>query len=209
MQKKDLIALIVLGEIIALFIFLILQANGFGGWSLLVLFVILPGLTILGIYLAKLIGKKFLIVYQFAKYAVVGIANTAVDFGVFNLLMWIGQTYEGKIIFFLNTISFLVAVVHSYFWNKFWTFKNKQNVNKTIQFIQFIIVSLIGALINSGIVYAMSSLMNPACGLSQNAWVNTSKVAATVISLVWNFIGYKLIVFREIKTNGKQSGNLS
>lgn len=209
MQKKDLIALIILGEIIALFVFLILQANGFGGWSLLLLFVILPGLTILGIYLAKLIGRKFLIVYQFAKYAVVGVANTAVDFGVLNLLMWMGQTYEGKIIFFFNTISFLVAVVHSYFWNKFWTFKNKQSENKTIQFIQFMIISLIGALINSGIVYVLGSLINPACGLSQRAWINVVKVIATVISLIWNFVGYKLIVFKEIKNNGKQPSNLS
>jgi putative flippase GtrA len=207
MKKNELIVTIILSEIIALFALFILLSAGYGGWSLAVLFVILPGLAMLGIYLAQLIGRKFLVVYQFAKYALVGLANTAVDFGIFNLLMWAGQTYEGKIIFLFNTISFLIAVVHSYFWNKLWTFKDKRNANKAIQFVQFVIVSLIGALINSGIVYAMSSLVDPACGLSQNAWVNTSKVVATVISLVWNFVGYKLIVFKEIKPT--QGGSAS
>ncbi len=210
MEKNDLIAVIILGEIIALFLFFILQATGFGGFSLILLFVILPALTIIGFYIAHLIGKKILVVFQFAKYAIVGVANTAVDFGVLNLLMWATKIYEGKTIILLNTVSFLVAVVHSYFWNKFWTFrdKKKEKTNNAIQFIQFVVVSLIGTLINSGIVYVVSSLINPACGLSQTAWVNVAKVIATVISLIWNFVGYKLIVFKEIK-NGKQPGNLS
>jgi putative flippase GtrA len=211
MEKKNLIAVIVLGEIIALFVLFILLSAGYGGWSLVVLFVILPGLALLGFYIAQLIGRRILVVFQFAKYALVGLANTAVDFGILNLLMLITGAYEGKTIILLNTISFLIAVVHSYFWNKFWTFrdKNKEKINNAIQFIQFIIVSIIGTLINTGIVYVISSLIKPACDLSQTAWVNIAKVIATIISLVWNFVGYKLIVFKETKEDGKQPSDIT
>ena len=150
-------------------------------------------------YIAQLIGRKFKIVSQLAKYALVGIANTAVDFGILNLLAWVIGKYEGGIVGILNVVSFIVAVIHSYFWNKFWTFENKKKVNTVIQFIQFVIVSIIGMLINTVIVYAMSTLVQPACGLGPKAWLNIAKVIATIASLIWNFIGYKLIVFKEVK----------
>ncbi len=207
MQKKDLVSVIILGEIIALFMFFILLSTGYGAWSLIVLFAILPLLAIIGFYVAKLIGKKFLIVFQFAKYALVGLANTAVDFGVLNLLAWVTGKYEGSIVGLINIISFAVAVVHSYFWNKFWTFENKKKVNTVIQFIQFIVVSIIGMLINTAIVYIMSTLVQPACGLGPRAWLNMAKIIATVVSLIWNFIGYKLIVFKEVKPT--QGGSVS
>jgi len=199
MGKKDLISVIILSEIIALFVFFILLSTGYGAWSLLVLFIILPGLGMSAFYIAQLIGRKFKIVSQLAKYALVGIANTAVDFGILNLLAWVIGKYEGGIVGILNVVSFIVAVIHSYFWNKFWTFENKKKVNTVIQFIQLVIVSIIGMLINTVIVYAMSTLVQPACGLGPKAWLNIAKVIATIASLIWNFIGYKLIVFKEVK----------
>jgi putative flippase GtrA len=58
------------------------------------------------------------------------------------------------------------------------------------------VVSIIGALINSGIVFAISTFVDPMFGLSQAVWVNAAKVVATGISLIWNFLGYKFIVFK-------------
>ncbi len=207
MKKKDLIVVFVLSEIIALFLFFILKSLQFNFFPLGILFVVLPILAITGIYIAYLVGKKISIIFQLAKYAIVGLANTAVDFGVLNLLMWSSGINNGKTIVLFNTISFLIAVTHSYFWNKFWTFKSGDKTNSATQFIQFLIVSIIGVFINTGIVYALSSLVNPMFNLNQSAWINVVKIIATVISLAWNFIGYKLIVFKE--KNGEQPSNLS
>jgi len=205
MKKSDIIAVLILGEIIAIFLFFIFKTLGFGEFPLGYLFVILPVLAIIGVYVAYLIGKKLPVLFQFAKYVVVGLANTAVDFGILNLLMWSTKIYEGKTIILLNSIAFLGAVIHSYFWNKLWTFKTKEKVNVASQFLQFLIISLIGVLINSGIVYMIITWIKPMAGVE--IWANIAKVIATVVSLVWNFIGYKLIVFKE--KSGKQSGNLS
>jgi len=200
MRKLDIIASLVLGEITAIFAVFVLQELNFNLFPLAVLFVALPVLALLGVYIANIIGRKIPIIFQFAKYAVAGAANTAVDFGVLNILMFLTNTSKGEKIIILNSVAFLVAVIHSYLWNKFWTFKSTEKENSAVQFLQFLIVSLIAVLINGAIVYIISSKINPVFGLSDVAWTNIAKVVATVISLVWNFIGYKFIVFN--KKNG-------
>lgn len=60
----------------------------------------------------------------------------------------------------------------------------------------FVVVSVVGILINSGIVAGGTAVFPPQFGLNQELWTNLVKAAATAISLVWNFVGYKLLVFR-------------
>ena len=196
MKKSDIVAVVVLGEILAVFLNFVLKGLEIVfPYPIWILFAALPILALIAVYIAYLIGRKFLIVFQFAKYATVGLANTAVDFGILNLLMWSTRIYSGKNLFWLNSISFLVAVIHSYVWNKLWTFKAKEKTAAAKQFLQFLVVSIIGVLINSGIVYIITTWVNPMTG--KETWANLAKVAATIISLLWNFIGYKFIVFKK------------
>jgi putative flippase GtrA len=205
MKRGDIIASLILGGIIGLFLAFILQGFGVGGFSPWFLILILPILAVIGTFIGELIGKKIPIILQLIKFAMVGFANTAVDFGILNLLMGMTGIYSGKNIFFLNSISFIVAVIHSFFWNKFWTFRVKKT-EATKEFLQFLIVSIVGLLLNSAIVYMITTWMKPMFGMSEVSWANAGKIAATVISLIWNFIGYKFIVF---KKKNDQSGPLS
>ncbi len=137
---------------------------------------------------------------QFSKFVVIGLMNTAIDFSILNLLMWQTGIYKGKWIILLNAIAFTVAVINSYFWNKYWTFRAKEadepgEIAK--EFSQFIVVTLIGLAINSGIVYGVTTFIPPFFGLSLELWANLAKAAATGLSLIWNFIGYKFIVFKK------------
>ena len=136
------------------------------------------------------------LVLQGIKFVLVGILNTAIDFGVLNLLILITGITGGWAIAPLNAISFLCAATNSYLWNKFWTFKAKGGVAGK-EFSQFLIISLIGIGINTGIVVAGTSLVSPLFGLSSKVWVNLIKVLATGVSMVWNFLGYKFIVFKD------------
>jgi putative flippase GtrA len=196
MKKGDIIVSLILGGIIGLFLAFILQGFGFSLFSPWVLIPALPILAIAGVYIGELIGKKIPVILQLIKFSMVGFANTAVDFGILNLLMAMTGITSGKNIFFLNSISFVVAVTHSYFWNKFWTFKVKKT-EATKEFLQFLIVSIVGLLINGGIVYMITTWIKPMFGLTEVSWANAGKIVATVISLVWNFIGYKFIVFKK------------
>ncbi len=131
---------------------------------------------------------------QFSKFIVIGFMNTAIDFAILNFLMWWTGIYSGASIILLNIISFSIAVFNSYFWNKYWTFRDLDKIEAK-EFSQFILVTLIGLAINSSIVYGITTLISPMFGISPELWANLAKAAATGFSLIWNFIGYKFIVF--------------
>jgi putative flippase GtrA len=139
---------------------------------------------------------NFFLKFQFVRFAIIGVMNTGLDFGVLNLLIFATGVREGLSLALLNSISFSVATANSYLWNKYWTFKDKDAV-RVAEIGQFLTVSLIGLGINSSIVYLISTFVDPILGLSPAMWVNASKVVATGIALFWNFLGYKFIVFKK------------
>lgn len=140
------------------------------------------------------------LIRQFSKFVLIGFLNTAIDFTILNLLMWLTGIYKGRWIFLLNVISFSVAVVNSYLWNKFWVFKAREaDQTKEIvsEFSQFIVIAVIGMIINSLIVFSITTFIPPVFGLNPQVWANLAKALATGVSLLWNFTGYKLIVFKK------------
>ena len=134
---------------------------------------------------------------QFSKFVLIGGVNTAIDFAVLNIEIKLTGITSGSGLFVLNTISFLVAVINSYFMNKYWTFQDVTRNREETKFAQFIAVSLAGSGINSSIVAGITTFIAPAFGISPILWANVAKLLATGISLVWNFVGYKLFVFKK------------
>lgn len=67
------------------------------------------------------------------------------------------------------------------------------------QFLEFLIVSIIGLIINSFIVAIVSGwLATPLESLINSDTIkNVAKILATGVSMIWNFLGYKLVVFRK------------
>ena len=66
------------------------------------------------------------------------------------------------------------------------------------QFAIFMIVSIVGLVINSGIVALASVALAPSLSglINADTIKNVAKILATGVSLIWNFLGYKLLVFR-------------
>ncbi len=145
---------------------------------------------------ASILGKNrsFL---QFGKFVIVGFINTAIDFAVLNVLMYLTNIYKGPEIIIFNAISFTVAVINSYIMNKYWTFGDKSREGAAKQFIEFLAVSIVGIVLNTGIVYGVTTLVQPMFGLGIKLWANFAKAAATAVVLGWNFIGYKFFVFKK------------
>lgn len=141
--------------------------------------------------------KKNKSVLQFSKFFVVGILNTGIDFLILNSLMWFTHIYSGTSIIIFGTISFSVAVANSYFLNKYWTFEDKTAVKDPAQFAKFFTVSVIGWLLNTAILFSITTYIHPILGLSAALWANFAKVVATGVVLAWNFAGYKLFVFKK------------
>lgn len=137
------------------------------------------------------------LVSQFLKFAAIGVINTGIDFALLNILTTITGIKEGSGLIPLNLISFGAATINSYLMNKHWAFHDEATAQEAKKFSLFLVVSVIGALINTGVVTFVSTNVDPMFGLTQTLWLNAAKVLATGISLVWNFLGYKLFVFKK------------
>lgn len=196
MTRSDLINSVIVSFLVGVFLLPVVKTTGF--WETfpvaiwLLAIVLIPVLTVVGMFIAFMIGGRLPILWQFAKFALVGVLNTAVDFGILNLLIATVGITSGPGLIPLNAVSFSAAVINSYFWNKRWVFVGKKEGN----FLVFFIVTLVGLGINSGIVFLVATFVTPFFETSSTLWVNFAKVMATGISLFWNFTGYRIIVFK-------------
>lgn len=198
MTKKDVILGAVSGAAIALLAGPIAHNLGFP-FSLpfqAALAATLALLVPLGIALASLLARRWAVILQVAKFGVVGVLNTLIDAGMLNLLSAWSGIYGGTLIILFNSVSFSVAVVNSYFWNKYWTFGSR-DTQYGREFIQFIVVSAIGLGLNTGLVYLLTTFVTPPGGLAPQVWENVAKAIAIPLTFAWNFAGYKFIVFRQ------------
>lgn len=145
---------------------------------------------------------------QAGKFGLVGILNTVLDLGLFNLLT---QAF-GVFVVVANVISVTVAIINSYFWNKNWTFQDKSNKNLVAQFTRFVLFSLIGMGIQTFMVWLLATRWTITglwaydvvnfIGLEKifsESFVlnNWAKVWGIGLALVWNFIAYKKWTFRK------------
>ena len=138
------------------------------------------------------------LIKQFSKFFIVGIINTGIDFAILNMEMAFSGISSGSPLILFNIISFSIAVINSYYLNKYWTFEDKKadGAKATVKMTQFIGVSLIGLMLNSLVIYSFVQIVPVMFGLTAVLWANIAKVFATGVSLVWNFVGYKLWVFK-------------
>ena len=128
---------------------------------------------------------------QIIKFSITGLLNTIIDFSVLNFLIGV----LSWAVLPANTISFSVAVINSYFLNKYWTFRDKQPVHIK-QFSIFIVVSLVGLGLSNILVYLGLEVFKVyTFGLSFVWHYNIAKAISALIVLVWNFLASKFWVF--------------
>jgi putative flippase GtrA len=148
----------------------------------------------LAFWIFQIIAKKFPVFLQIAKFAAVGTFNTFLDGAVLNTLIYLTSTSSGIGYAVFKGISFVIANIASYFWNKYWTFA-AQNRATVKEFGKFFGVSVIGLLINVGVAFLVVDVIGAPSGISAGRWANVGLLFATLASVVWNFVGYKFFVF--------------
>ena len=194
--KKDYKASLIIGVVAAALSAIMVKNFGITNPAIyalvvLALFVMPP----VGIFVARFIGKKIVALYQFIKFAETGGLNTFVDLGILNLLILITGFSAGIYYSIFKGISFVAAVLNSYFWNKHWVFESKaKGQSEEKEFAKFVVVSVGGFIVNvtaaSLIVYLAKS-----SSLSPKIVANVAAAIAFVMTMAWNFLGYKLVVF--------------
>lgn len=156
---------------------------------------------VFGVWLGGFLSRWLAIFSQLAKFAAVGILNTAIDFAVLNLLSLATGITTGFIIGGVNIPGFGLALINSYLWNKLWVFQDRRDGEPLFaDFLKFFAVSVGSVLINSGLIILLTTYTPFLGGLVASRRLNLAKAIATIATLMWNFVGYKLVVFRKAPT---------
>ena len=152
---------------------------------------------------------------QAGKFVVVGVLNTLIDFAVLNILVFLGFTAAFTLLnqkfLIANIISVAVAMINSFILNRQWTFRSAGG-SVYFEILKFLIITIIvifviHQLIFSLLYYRFNILADAAVAIvhlvklngifsDQFIILNVAKVIAVIGSLIWNFLGYKFIVFK-------------
>ena len=123
------------------------------------------------------------------RFLFVGGLNTLVGYGVYAILLLLNLNY-----LIANTISTVIGVLHSYLWNRFFTFKSKEKAGKEL--IKFISVYIISYLIGTVSLYCFTGILN----LSPYVAGLINLVITTLIS----WFGHKYFSFSNNKFSVKE-----
>jgi putative flippase GtrA len=208
MSKKDYYLSFLAGLLIGLLFLPVLSAAKPDLYGKINLFII-PFFflaTPFGLVIAHMISQKIAVIWQIGKFGVTGVLNVLVDLGVLSILTFFFRTYfsiDSKASVFtalslitfysiFKSISFIIANINSYFWNKHWTFHKEGG--KSTEFFQFFIVSVVGFIVN---VIVASLVFKSVAGFSVDQAGLIGAASGSIAGLAWNFIGYKFIVFKK------------
>lgn len=122
------------------------------------------------------------LIRQILRFAVVGGSAFVVDFAV----LWFLTEIMGVHYLLSNCISFTVSVIYNYILSIVWVFDVNNNHKKSTELIVFMILSVIGLGINQ-LIYWM-------CVEFLAIHYLISKIGATAVVMVYNFITRKLFL---------------
>jgi putative flippase GtrA len=150
-------------------------------------------------------------VAQVGRFGIVGIINTLIDFIILNIVSR-ATGWSDEI---ANIPAVTVAMTFSFFANRHFVFKSGQKQDVFQQAIEFFPITAFGLyVIQGGIIYFFENIWRypVELGINLAEWLNIIgtagidaqfvetngvKLVATAASLVWNYLMYKKVVFKD------------
>ena len=122
------------------------------------------------------------LIQQIAKFGVVGILATLLDYGLlFALTEWAGLYY-----LLSSMLSFSISTIFNYIASVRWVFAVNQEYSKTRNFVLFVILSIIGLGLYAFVMWV---------GVEFLHWhYMLVKIGAAALVMVWNFITRKKVL---------------
>lgn len=119
---------------------------------------------------------------QFMKFGVVGAIAFVIDYGLLALL-----TEVFSVNYLVSaTISFTVSVIFNYLASMRYVFTHKEDISRRREFVTFVVLSVIGLIINNVCMWAGVELFG--------IHYLITKIVATAIVMIWNFVTRKIFL---------------
>lgn len=130
--------------------------------------------------------------YTKLKFIVVGALNTAVDFGVFNLLLLVFNMQPVM----ASIISTTIAMMVSFLLNRNFVFKRGGKF-KGREALEFFAVTVVGLWVVQSLVISQVSGFVHGMLFTSEVWASDdiAKVVAIGASTIWNYLWYSRLVF--------------
>lgn len=186
MTRKDIVFSFICG------IFLSWLLIDFFGYKMWPAFFILPEISILGLKISEVIGRKITFAHQAGKFILIGIFADIIDIKVYQFLFLVLPFS-----LFLKAISFILATVIKYWWNKNWAFEKNGKDGIKKEMFQFFAVTIGSLALNLVSFYYLTVILGPQLSIGTAAWTELSIIMAALVAALCNFTGYKFIVFKK------------
>ena len=122
------------------------------------------------------------LIAQFMKFGIVGVIAFVIDYGFMVLLTEVfGVPY-----LISTTVSFIISVIFNYFASMRFVFKRKDDMSRRREFIIFVVLSVLGLVINDVFMWLMVDFLF--------IDYRISKIVVTFIVAVWNFVTRKIFL---------------
>ena len=139
---------------------------------------------------------------RFLKFSFVGVTGTIVDFGVMNLMSLVFHLP----LLWAQAISFTIAVVNNFLWNRYWTYPDSRSKRAPQQLIQFVLINLVGILVRTSLISWLNNLIlhalnNAAIRLPLENFVisqNAALAVSILIILFWNFFANRYWTYGDV-----------
>lgn len=163
---------------------------------------------------------------RFSKFLVVGTIGAIIDFGTYNILLNptnVAVSPEGFLHMpllalglkdpqnlgptFAGSLSFVIAVISNFLWNRYWTYPDSRSKPLIRQFIQFFFVNLTGIVIRIPILTfthrpfaRLIEIAVPTLTLqAERLGSNMALALAVGIVLFWNFFINRFWTYNDVK----------
>ncbi|GAA0321108.1 GtrA family protein [Streptomyces polychromogenes] len=137
------------------------------------------------------------LVREAVKFGAVGGAGVLVNFGVFNLLRSTTDLQTVR----ANVIAIVVAIITNYVGFRYFTYRDRDLGSRRREMILFVLFSLIGMVIESGVLYVATY----GFGLDSSLQNNIFKFFGMGVATVFRFWSYRTWVFKALPTDAAPS----
>jgi putative flippase GtrA len=127
---------------------------------------------------------------RFARFMLVGIGGTLLDFLLLSILIFLGMPTIAA-----NTSSYLAGVINNFLLNRFWTFPEARSRDWKKQFLLFLAVNAMGLMLSNLLIGSFEPVFTVWFG----RWdVIPAKIVATGIVFFWNYFANRFWTFRPV-----------